>query len=429
MTRRCPFLSPLLFAGLFFSLSMNAEEYIAIYDEADVPAYDLPDPLVFENGEKVSSAADWEKRRAEIMALFEKHVYGKTVLGRPEGMRFETTKGPIPFLGGKATLSEIRIHFTSREGPFLDLLLIKPKEIPADGVPTFVALNFRGNHTIDPSPEITLNQNWVTDSSKDRKLGVVEKNRATEKARGFRGTRWPVEKIIDGGAALATFYYGDADPDFHDEFENGIHQLTGVPAADEWGSIGSWAWATSRVRDFLETDENVDQNRVAVFGHSRLGKTALWAGAQDERFALVISNNSGCGGAALSRRRFGERVSRINNSFPHWFCKNFRNYNEKESELPVDQHMLIALSAPRMVYVASAEGDRWADPKGEFLSVMHASPVFELLGKTGISSEKQPANHEPVGGTVRYHVREGAHDVTGYDWEQYLKAIHDVAGE
>lgn len=415
-----------LFVALTFPLLLSAEEYVAIYDEAKIPAYELPDPLVFENGEKVASATDWAKRRAELMELFETHVYGKTVLGRPEEMRFETTKEPVPFLDGKATLSEIRIHFTAGDGPFLDLLLIKPKEIPEGGVPTFVALNFRGNHSIHPSTEISLSKSWVTESSKDRKLGVVLENRATEKARGFRGSRWPVEKIIDGGAALATFYYGDIDPDFHDEFQNGIHQVTGVPAADEWGSIGTWAWAASRVRDFLEEDADIDQKRVAVFGHSRLGKTALWAGAQDERFSLVISNNSGCGGAALSRRRIGERVSRINTSFPHWFCRNFREYNEKEAELPVDQHMLITLIAPRMVYVASAVGDTWADPNGEFLSAKHAGPVYELLGKSGVGVEAQPDVHEPVGGTVRYHVRAGEHDVTDYDWEQYLKAIHDI---
>ncbi|MDF1861271.1 MAG: acetylxylan esterase [Verrucomicrobiales bacterium] len=419
------FLSCLLL--LLSAAFLPAEEYVPIYDEKEVPEYTLPDPLVFENGEKVETAADWWKRRAELLRLFSHHVYGKTLQGTPEGMHFESTKKLDSFLGGKATLEEIRIHFSEgSDGPFLDLLLIKPKEVPEAGVPTFVALNFRGNHSIHPSPEIALNQNWVSESSSDRKAGVVVEHKATEKARGFRSSRWPVEMIIDSGAALATFYYGDVDPDFHDEFKNGVHEPFGVPGKGDWGSIGAWAWATSRVRDFLESDEQVDQGRVAVFGHSRLGKTALWAGAQDDRFALTISNNSGCGGAALSRRRFGERVSRINNSFPHWFCENFRQYNENESSLPVDQHQLIALIAPRRVYVASAEGDEWADPRGEFLSVKHASPVFELLGKAGIAAESLPGLHEPVGGEVRYHIRAGKHDVTDYDWEQYLKAIHSL---
>lgn len=419
-------LLPFLALALFAVLPCLAEDEVN-YDEAKVPTFTLPDPLRFEDGSPVKDADDWGKRREELLGLFASEVYGKTPVGRPEAMRFVPGKRVEGFLGGKAVLEEVRILFSGKEdGPFLDLLVIKPAKAGPEGVPAFLALNFAGNHSIHPSTEITLSTSWMRPNREDEKEGLLKDNRATEKARGARVSRWPVEKIIDSGVALATFYYGDVDPDYDDGFENGIHALFGKPGPDEWGSIGSWAWGASRALDYLETDPAIDGKRVAVFGHSRLGKTALWAGARDERFAMVISNNSGCGGAALSRRRFGEKVARINTSFPHWFADTFLKYNDNENALPVDQHELIALIAPRLVYVASAVEDEWADPRGEFLSAKLAGPVYELLGKKGVGVEEMPGLNESVGAGIRYHIRTGKHDVTDYDWEQYLKAIHSL---
>ncbi|MDF1852534.1 MAG: acetylxylan esterase [Verrucomicrobiales bacterium] len=412
------------FLSLLAMTTLPLSAYEPIYDESEIPPYELPPLLQFENGDPVENAEDWKKRRAELVALFTDQVYGKALLPKPKKLRFEIRTPESPFLENGATMTEVRILFSETEPkPFLDLLLLKPKsETPT---PAILALNFSGNHSIHSSTQISLTDSWMRSRKEERESGAVVDDRATDKARGVKASRWPVEKILESGVALATFYYGDVDPDFDDGFENGIHPLAEKPGPGDWGSIAAWAWGASRARDYLEKESDLDQDRIAIMGHSRLGKTALWAGALDERFSLVISNNSGCGGAALSRRRFGERVSRINTSFPHWFCDNFLQYNEKESELPVDQHQLIALIAPRMVYVASAEEDRWADPKGEFLAAREASPAWELLEKNGIEAEEMPEIGKPAGDRVRYHIRAGKHDVTDYDWEQYLRAVKE----
>lgn len=393
--------------------------FTAIYDEEQVPDYTLPDPLVLENGSPVTDAETWrEQRRPELVALFQEHVYGRW-LPDPPHLRFQVVEEDPKALDGLATRKQVVIHLAEEcDRPALELLLYTPNDVKGP-VPAFLYLAFWGNEAIHTDPAIRVSTRWMRGHGK----GVVD-NLATLESRGARMENVPVEMILKRGYAIATYYYGDAAPDDYDRYRRGVLSLfldegqerDGAHA----GAIGAWAWGLSRGLDYLETDNAVDHTQVAVLGHSRLGKTALWAGAMDERFAMVISNDSGCGGAALSRRRFGERVSRINDSFPHWFCRNFRQYNEREDALPVDQHMLVALAAPRPVYVASATEDRWADPKGEFLSAHHAGPVYKLLGEEPLPVKEMPEPGVAAHGTVGYHIREGKHSITEMDWGMYL---------
>ncbi len=389
----------------------------ANYDESKVPKYTLPDPLVMSDGSKVTDAETWRtKRRAEILKLFQAHVYG-TMPDKPAEMPVDVVEVDDKSLEGKAVRKEVTLHFTKdKSGPSANVLILMPPAAEfKPPYPTFLAYNFNGNHTIHADPGIRKSMVWA------RRTGAKAELPGDD-TRGSSSSRWAVDKILDRGYALATIYYGDVDPDFHDEFKNGVHALYPElqDRGDNWTAIGAWAWGLSRALDYFETDETIDHTRVAVLGHSRLGKTSLWTGASDERFAIVISNNSGCGGAALARRRFGETVQRINTSFPHWFCANHKKYNGNEDKLPVDQHMLAALIAPRPLYIASAVEDRWADPRGEFLSALHADPVYKLLGAEGLPTAEMPEIDKPVMGTIGYHIRAGKHDVTDFDWEQYL---------
>ncbi|MEM2487830.1 MAG: acetylxylan esterase [Thermoproteota archaeon] len=386
-----------------------------IYDEEKVPHYTLPDPLTCLDGTKVNSPETWiKKRRPEILELFRTHVYGRAPLDRPDEMSFEVLDESDNALGGNAIRKQVSIRFTRSDEPSMDLLIYLPKE-PAPA-PVFLMLNFWGNHTVSSEPEIRIRR-----KRSNKPWGEFF---SSEESRGWDRSI-PLDKILSRGYGFATACYSDIDPDFHDGFKNGVHgvfdSLFGEKRPpDAWGAIGAWAWGLSRALDYIETDKDLDKKHVVVMGVSRLGKTALWAGAQDERFSIVISNTSGCGGAALSRRRFGETVRMINTAFPHWFCENFKKYNEREDELPVDQHMLIALIAPRPVYIASADEDLWCDPRGEFLAAKAADPVYKLFGTEGLPTDDMPPLNSPVMGTIGYHIRSGSHGLTEYDWERYI---------
>jgi len=373
------------------------------YDEAKVPEYELPALLVDENDKAVGRAEWLGYRRDEVLHLFEDSVYGKTPEQKLK-VRYELLEEDCDALGGRATRKQVAAFF-GESGYRMDVLLYVPND--ASGAsPAFLGMNFNGNHSVHADDAIL-------------KRGLSGK-------RGAYAGRWQLEMLIKRGYALATVHRDQIDPDnYRNDFSDGIHPLfykkgQVVPEPGQWGSIGAWAWGLSRVLDWLEAEASVDASRVAVVGHSRLGKTALWAGAQDRRFAMVVSNDSGCGGAALYRRCYGERIHHMIKPVGYWFCRNHHQYQQREHELPVDQHMLLSLMAPRPLYVASATNDRWADPKGEFLAAKYASPVYGLFELEGLSAYEQPSPNMPIHTRIGYHLRAGNHDVTEFDWSQYL---------
>lgn len=421
-----------LLAFLLLSCSMmggamaQTKKFEANYDEAKVgsvvlpPIWNKPPP-----SDPAETKKAWEPRRAELLKLFADQMFGHAPPTAAKVAWKVVEEGEA--FNGLAHRKQIRVTLSTPSGELpIDLLLYSP--VKKTKSTTFLGLNFRGNHGETTDPAVILPGSWVPDTSKD---GTSDGHKANEKGRGAQAHRLPVELIVGDGNAVATAYYGDIDPDFDDNFKNGIHALFPEHVADDahpdrWGSIAAWAWGLSRLLDVLEQQPEVDAKRVIVFGHSRLGKTSLWAGATDTRFAGVISNDSGAGGAALSKRIFGETVWRLNTSFPHWFCRNFRQYNEKEDTLPFDQHQLLALIAPRLLHVASATEDQWADPRGEFLATQAAAQLYAQLGVKQVPLTEFPAPDAPIIGTVSYHLRTGKHDLTADDWKQYLKSAQHL---
>lgn len=356
-----------------------------------MPKFTLPDPLQSSDGTKVTQVTWTNKRRAEVLELFRTHVYGR-VPSTKFDLTFEVVHEDKKALEGTATLKQIKaIVARGDQSLIIPFSLFIPNK-SAKPVAAFLLICNRDTTNIDPT-------------------------------RKTKSPFWPVEEGIARGYAMAAFHNADVDPDKYDGFKNGIHGLLDEKRGpDSWATLAAWAWGASRVTDYLVREPAIDKSKIAVIGHSRGGKTALWAGAEDERFALVISNDSGCGGAALSRRKFQgkEQVARINQAFPHWFCERFKEYADKEESLPVDQHMLMALIAPRAVAVGSAFEDKWADPRGEFLSLLNAEPVYTLFGKQGLGIKNMPAVGEPVHGDgMHYHLRAGKHDLTLEDWKTY----------
>ncbi len=404
---------------LYILFGMEAKAQVN-YDENDIPTYVLPQLLVSNDGTNINSSEEWRNiRRPEILEFLKNQVYGHFNDHRII-VKFHITDYDDGALGGRAIRKQVAISFANDIDTITANMLVYLPLSSSEPVPLIVGLNFFGNHTVHSDPSILISDSWVMNNEE---FGIDD-HVAPPSTRGVRAHRWPVSRIIERGYGLATIYYGDLDPDYDDGFKNGLHALQGALSKSDQklnSSISAWAFGLSCAMDYFETDEDVDSDKIIVFGHSRLGKSSLWAGASDERFAMIISNNSGCGGAALSRRRYGETIKDINTRFPHWFASDFHQYNDNEDALPLDQHMLLATLAPRPIYVASALEDQWADPKGEFLSLFNAGPSYNLYGLKVFTNEMMPNVDDPIwAGKMAYHIRSGVHDVTLYDWEKYM---------
>ena len=425
-------------AILALAVSAGAQDDWKNCDEMAIAPYMIPDVLAKDDGSPVTSVRQWEKRRRDILEAYQKEMYGH-MPARPAGLHFEVGNVDESALGGKATRKEVKVFLSADGSVSFTMLLYVPNERRGP-VPAFLGLNFQGNHTVCDDPGISLYDT----------LNLVTRFGAP-KARGAQSYRWPVEMIVDSGYALATVYYEEIAPDYE---ESGHYTDEGP------GTACIWAWGLSRAMDYLVKDPDLDKGRIAVIGHSRLGKTALWAAAMDRRFAMAVSSCSGCCGAALFRRRIGEVISVV-----HWFSPAFFKYVGREEYLPFDQHFLIASIAPRPVYITDATDDVQADPHGEFLSCRLASPVYSLYGKKGlvtdpVLTEPLPEGYVPVSGYrmfdtystakgpardggnavsdaillkgfpradtplqdgyIGYHMRTGVHDITSWDWEQII---------
>ena len=472
--------SILLFLALAVSVRAQEQEKvnygaIATYDELAIPLYSIPDVLAEEDGTPITGVRQWEKRRGAILEMLQKEMYGY-MPAHPKGLHFKVGNVDETAIGGKATRKEVKVFLTADESVYFTMLMYVPNR-KTGPVPAFLGLNFQGNHTICDDPGITIFDREEIVST--RFEGIPE--------RGSASSRWPVELLMDSGYALATIFYEEIAPDVPGCPYGGVLPLgyglasdripaavmdregsEGHPVASDWGTICAWAWGLSCAMDYLVTDPALDPGKIAVLGHSRLGKTSLWAAAMDKRFAMAVSSCSGCCGAAFSRRRVGETLAAVRQNFPQWFAPVFDRYADDESTLPFDQHFLVALIAPRPVYITSASGDIWADPHGEFLSGKLASPAFALYGEKGLVTD--PGMAEPVTGEykrqsgyvitdvdrnggiasgpardsgnvisdailftgfprgntpltdgfVGYHVRTGVHDIDSYDWQQYI---------
>jgi hypothetical protein len=385
---------------------------------AELPAQgELPDPLVSFGGERIRTKEQWtSQRRPELKALFQHYMYG--YFPAPPPIAARVRREDAGYFDGKATMKEVSIAFGPAEAPTIELLLVIPNRRHGPA-PVFVGENFCGNHTLVDDQAVALPKAWMPQHCP----GSAD-HRATDTGRGTQIDVWNLEQSIDRGYAVATFYCGDVDPDKSD-FSDGVHPFfasdgTTQPGPHTWGTIAAWAWGIQRAVDYLVTDKDLDATKIAVVGHSRLGKTALLAAAMDERIALAMPHQAGCGGTAPSRGKVGESVERINAVFPHWFADEFTSFNAQVEKLPFDQHSLVALVAPRPVLFSNAVEDEWADPAGQFEMLQAADPVYRLLGSDGLAADKMPEPGRLIDSTLGYYIRPSKHSMTKGDWQVFL---------
>jgi hypothetical protein len=407
-------------AALAFTTGVNAKQEHTNYDESKVGTYTLPPLLTAQDGSPVKTAARWtSKRRPEILRLYQDHVHGHTPKGLPTGLAAKVVEQDRAALGGTAHRKQIEVRLASKpDAPVMHLLLYTPAAAKRP-VPVFLVLHFNGNWAIVDDPGVRLYDTW------DRKT----KQRVAPKADVARGTskEWDVPAVIARGYGIAAVYYGDIEPDFDDGagLPFGVRPLFWKPGQterkpDDWGAIGAWAWGMSRALDYLRTDRQVDGKKVIAVGQSRLGKTVLWAGAQDQRFAMVIASCSGEGGAALSRRDYGENLDNMTTRYRYQFSEGFGRYFKNWNALPVDAHMLVALMAPRPLLLNTGSEDRWSDPRGEFLAAQAAAPVYALFGKQALADVAQPPLDQPILQDVAFHEHTGRHAILASDWKVFL---------
>ncbi len=394
-------------AAIAFAVSAQAAEFPEVDALPSRP--NLPDPLVMFDGSTVGTRDAWfQKRRPELKALFEHYMYGKAPAA-PEKVTATVDREDKKALGGKATLREISLAYGPPETPKIHLLLIVPNDRKGPA-PLFVGLSFAGNQTVLDDPEIAVSTAPGPESKKTP--GPAE--------RGSQKGIWNAEKVVDRGYALAVFYSGDVAPDRRGRAEGVFPVYPGF----DWGNIAAWAWGASRAADYLVTNPDLDRTRMAVIGHSRMGKAALLAGAFDERFALVFAHQAGCGGSGPSRGTVGsttiESVKRINTSFPHWFNAEFKKFNDQPDKLPFDQNGLVALAAPRPVLFTCAVDDVWSNPEGQFQVLKAAEPVYRLLNAGGLEASQMPETGKLVDSTLGYAIRPGKHSMNGDDWTFFL---------